>query len=716
MGKKEEGRKWLERLSLKNMENAVLNGSPKIHWEDKEHFWYLKEAYDENGDKVNYRAQADCAAGTIQVAEEPERGKEGEEQSTAEGKETKAGAAKQNKETVVSPDGKYEIFSKEYNLYLRELEGGKETQLTFEGEKDYEFGGRGSFGGAVQRAMKGEKQPPVVLWAPDSRKFLTCRLDQRLVKELHVIRSYEEEGAESIRPRHYAYKCSFPEDEHVPLAYLYLCSIENGNLIKIEEEPIHTGGGLFEDNASLARWMEDSSAVYYTWVSRGYQKGAFIVVDGSTGESCRIVEEETNTFLNLGTHKLDGFDGYRFSNYLTKDKKRLIWWSERDGRAQLYLYERDGRLVQKLTQGDYIVSTLKGVDEEAGYIYFMASNLEGFSDPYYHALCRIRMDGTGFLVLTPEDAEHTVTMGPDFAYAADTYSRVDQSPVTVIRDLSGQLIMEVERADISRLLELGYIIPERFTVKASDGVTDLYGILIRPVQQKDGETVKYPVIDYMYGGMQTTFVPKTFSYTHPQNREVYGGLEVYAQLGYAGIMLDGLGTPGREKWIHDVSFQNIHGCAGLKDHVHCAAELAEKYPFLDFERVGIWGNSGGGCATSRALLEYPDFYKVGVSSAGNHDQRMYNTTWTERYYGLYNKEIYEKGDNTKLAPNLKGKLFIVHGAVDDNVSMSQSLRLVDALIREDKDFDFLILPEIEHNVPAEPYFIRRKMEYFVENL
>lgn len=701
MGKKEEGRKWLEQLSLKNMENAVLNGNPKIHWEDKDHFWYLKEAYDESGNKVSYRAQADCAAGSKQVAEKPE--------------EEKEEAEKKEKETVVSPDGSYEIFSKEYNLYLRELKSGKETQLTFEGEKDFEFGGRGSFGGAVQRAMKGEKQPPVVLWAPDSSKFLTCRLDQRLVKELHVIRSYEEEGAESIRPRHYAYKCSFPEDEHVPLAYLYLYDVEKGSLIKIEEEPIHTGGGLFEENSSLARWTEDSSAVYYTWLSRGYQKGAFVLVDG-TGKSVHIVEEETDTFLNLGTSKLDGFDGYRFSNYLTKDKSRLIWWSERDGRAHLYLYEKDGRLVQKLTQGNYIVSTLKGVDEEAGFIYFMASNLEGFSDPYYHALCRIRMDGTDFSVLTPEDAEHSVTMGPDFSYLADTYSRVDASPVTVVRNVCGGLVMELERADISKLLKLGYIIPERFTVKASDGVTDLYGILIRPAQQKDGETVKYPVIDYMYGGMQTTFVPKTFSYTHAQKREVYGGLEVYAQLGYAGIMLDGLGTPGREKWIHDVSFQNIHGCAGLKDHVYCAAELAEKYPFLDFERIGIWGNSGGGCATSRALLEYPDFYKVGVSSAGNHDQRMYNTTWTERYYGLYSREVYEKGDNTKLAPNLKGKLFIVHGAVDDNVSMSQSLRLVDALIKADKDFDFLILPEIEHNVPADRYFIRRKMEYFVENL
>lgn len=706
MGKKEEGRQWLERLSLKNMENAVLNGSPKIHWEDREHFWYLREFYGENGEKQKIKVEADCQGRTKEAVGEPEPADIENRDSEAKG---------EKKTTVSSPDGRYEIFSQNYNLFLRNLETKAERQLTVGGEKDYEFGGRGTFGGAVQRAMKGEIEPPVVLWSPDSKKFLTCRLDQRLVKELHVIRSYEEEGSDSIRPRLYSYKCSFPEDEHVPLAYLYLCDVESGKLTMIDEEPIHTGGGLFGEY-SLAKWLEDSSTVYYTWVNRGYQKGAFIAVDAATGQSRHIVEEETDTFLNLGTHGIDGFGGYRFSNYMAQDGSFVIWWSERDGRAHLYLYEKDGRLVKKLTDGSYIVQALKGVDEKEGYIYFMGSNLEGFSDPYYHALCRIRLDGTGFQVLTPEDGEHDVEMGPEFGYFTDTYSRVDKSPVTVLRSCDGELVMEIERADITRLLELGYVIPERFSVKASDGVTDLYGILIKPVELKEGEVKKYPVIDYMYGGMQTIFVPKTFAFTHKQGREVYGGLEAYAHLGFAGIMLDGLGTPGREKWIHDVSFRNIHGCAGLKDHVHCAKELAEKYPFLDFDRMGIWGNSGGGCATSRALLEYPDFYKVGVSSAGNHDQRMYNTTWTERYYGLYDKEIYEKGDNTRLAPNLKGKLFIVHGAVDDNVVMSQSLRLVDALIKADKDFDFLMLPEIEHNVPANPYFIRKKMEYFVENL
>ena len=279
----------------------------------------------------------------------------------------------------------------------------------------------------------------------------------------------------------------------------------------------------------------------------------------------------------------------------------------------------------------------------------------------------------------------------------------------------GTKLHELVKADITDLMGRGYVLPERFDVTASDGKTKLYGILVKPAEFDPQKT--YPFIDYIYGGMQCTNVPKSFTWKgNIAGREMMGGLEEFAQLGFAGIILDGLGTPMRGKKIHEISYENIHGCAGLKDHVYCLKQLKEKYPFLDLDRAGMWGNSGGGCATSRAMLEYPGVYKVGVSSAGNHDQRMYNESWTEHYYGSYNKDIYLKGDNTALAANLIGKLFIVHGAVDDNVAMSQSIRLIDALIKEDKDFDFLILPRTDHNVPANPYFIRKKLDYFVQYL
>jgi dipeptidyl aminopeptidase/acylaminoacyl peptidase len=239
-------------------------------------------------------------------------------------------------------------------------------------------------------------------------------------------------------------------------------------------------------------------------------------------------------------------------------------------------------------------------------------------------------------------------------------------------------------------------------------------VLICPVDFDPNKT--YPVIDFIYGGMQTRNVPSEFIWTYLNGWEIYGGLEEYAHLGFAGIIIDGLGTPGRGRKIHDVAYHNIHGCAGLKDHVSCLKQLKEMYPFLDIDRMGMWGNSGGGCATARAMLEYPDVYKVGVASAGNHDQRMYNGMWSERYYGLYDEDIYAPGDNTALAANLKGKLFIVCGAMDDNVPMSQSLRLVDALIRENKDFDFLMIPRASHGIPLEEYFIRKKMKYFIDNL
>ena len=322
------------------------------------------------------------------------------------------------------------------------------------------------------------------------------------------------------------------------------------------------------------------------------------------------------------------------------------------------------------------------------------------------------MDGSDFRILTPEDGMHKCVIMNNVVL--DTWSRADKPPVTVMRDLEGNLIRTVVEADISALLAKGYVIPERFTVKSEEGY-DLYGILIRPAEFDPEKT--YPMIDYIYGGMQTYNVPMTFQAgAKIPGREIMGGLEELAQLGFVGIILDGKGTPGRGRKFHHYAYENIHGCAGLADHVYVLPQLKELYPFIDLERLGIWGNSGGGCATSRAMLEYPDTYKVGVSSAGNHDQRMYSNIWTENYYGLYKEDIYLKGDNTALAKNLKGKLFIAHGAMDDNVAMSESIRLVDALVKADKDFDFLILPRCNHNVPADPYFIRRKLDYFVRYL
>ena len=730
--------KAAEKLVPWNVKDAVLNGSPRImEWDDTHFFYGLQSRTDgevqtvfrkvstEDGSETDlFDHSALCAKlGCENIpfrkcnAEDQKVLFEYEDHDYSYDPETDTLEDlgwHQPRAVCASPDHKKEIFVRDYDMWIRDCETGKETRLTYDGEKDFAYGKCAEYSGYITDRLKGIPEVPGVLWSPDSRHFLTYKLDQRNVPELFIIQSFDEETKESIRPRLHTYKCSFPEDEAVPKAFYYMGDAENNTLAKLDMEPQNAGGPLFHERYGSAKWLKDSSAVFTTLVRRGNKSADFVFIE-TDGTVHTVLSESSDTALNIRTHgNLDGFNDYCASNFLSEDKKTVIWQSERDDLARLFRYDAEtGVLKNALTPADCEVGELIFTDDEEEYVYFYASNLSCTSDPYYQLVCRAHYDGSGFEILTPEDGMHRCTILPGMII--DTWSRIDLPPVTNLRKTDGTFIRELVRADISDLLSRGYIIPERFTVTASDGVTKLYGILIRP---KDfDESKEYPFIDYIYGGMQCYNVPKAFAYTAAiEGREIMGGLEEFAQLGFAGIILDGLGTPGRGKKLHNISYENIHGCAGLKDHVTSLPELKEKFPFLDLERAGMWGNSGGGCATSRAMLEYPDTYKVGVSSAGNHDQRMYNNQWTETYYGLYNRDIYIQGDNTALAKNLKGKLYIVHGAMDDNVAMSQSIRLIDALIKEDKDFDFLILPRTNHNVPANPYFIRRKMDYFVRHL
>lgn len=732
--------KAAEKLLVQNTSQAVLNGRPKITWMDENAFYYPKEFY--NGSVIEYQfikinckdgsetelfdhaafKQAKAAAKltesisfkTIQWEETGFHFKEMDKQFFYD---LKSGTINDEgflikEEAVISEH--YRVFVKEYNLFCQKNEDGSIHQLTFDGEPDNSYAGYAQYSESVKRKKNNESELPSVLFSHNGRKILTYRLDQRNVRQLHVLESFDDEHLHSIRPRLHSYRCPFPEDSDVPLAYLMIVDLDSQEVIPVKTEPFYTGYGLFTEHSSIARWLKDDSLIYTTWVSRGSKVGKLLMIDPRNGECQCVVEEVTDTFLNLGTHgELDGFQEYAFSNFITQDKKKAFWQSERDDFARYFAYDvHSKKCLGAITPADILAQSIVEIDEEKQTIYFVASNLSHCSDPYYEALCKVQFDGSHFQCLTLEDGFHEVSLHGD--WFVDTWSRVDHPPVTVLRTTEGTLVKKIVQADISKLLELGYTIPERFVIKASDGITDLYGLIIKPAQLKENQCVPY--IDHMYGGMQCYYVPKQFTWDHAQGREIFGGLQSYAQLGIAGIMLDGLGTPGRGKKLHNLSYRNIHGCAGLKDHVYAASQLKKKYPFLNIEQVGIWGNSGGGCATSRAMLEYPEFFKVGVSSAGNHDQRMYNNGWTERYYGLFDEETYLKGDNTALAENLQGKLFIVHGAMDDNVAMSQSIRLVDALIRADKNFDFLILPRVDHNVPADLYFVRRKMDYFVEHL
>ena len=724
-----------EKLLLKHTKNAVLNGKVKVTELEDGSFFYAKESgypettYEfikvnpETGEKTPLFDHAplrkalkeaelgeEITFGSIDYSEKMVYFTVDQKDYMYDPETCKlTDLGYYYKDASVSSDY-YRLTIRDWNLYSEDLETGKITQLTYDGVKDNGYATPGDVDESVTKKVKGELRAPYAVFSHDGTKVLTYRLDQRAVKELYIIQGFDEEHKESIRPRLHTYKCAFPEDQDYPLHYLYMIDLKTNKVTQADFAPFMNVWGC-------ASWSEDDTYLTATWVERGYQTGKMLKIDAETGECEVLVTETTDTFLNLGTHgQLDGFGEYGYSNFLTKDQKLAVFQSERDDFARYFAYDAETKeCLGAITPADIIAEQMISADEEEKYIYFMGTHLETCSDPYYEGLCRVHFDGTGFEILTKEDAFHTIQFLKN-GYV-DTYSRVDLPPVTVLCRKDGTRISVIEEADITNLMNLGYIIPERFTATASDGKTTLYGIVIRPEGIKDGETVPY--VDHIYGGPQTYFVPKKFTWDQAMGREIFGGLESLAKTGIAGVMIDGLGTPGLGKKLHDVSWQNIHGCNGLKDHVTIAAELKQKFPFIDIENAGIWGNSGGGCATSRALLEYPDYFKVGVSSAGNHDQRMYYFGWTERYYGLYNKEhkqAYLDGDNTALAKNLKGKLLIVHGLMDDNVTFPESVRLVDALIKEDKEFDMFVLPRCNHNVPADPYFQRRKLDYFVKHL
>jgi dipeptidyl aminopeptidase/acylaminoacyl peptidase len=683
-----------ERLLTQHTRHAVLNGRPSITWVDGIRLFYERQ-FKEDGEVRNETVWLDGVTGEkCECKPEPAQ--------------------------ADSAGGRYDLFYRNHNLVLLDRETQEETMLTGDGSEYCEYGPYVDIYSQVTVKRQGYVERPLVLWSPDGRYFVTYRADRRFCGKLSVIKSFMDE-TDQLRPKVYEYPCPFvtdPDDE-IPHYMLYVGDAQKKKLYPVDAPdflyPVFTS-----PEKSWVRWLDDSTGFYFTWLKRGYQEGRMYLADPSDGSTRLLITEKTDTFLNLGAFGLlDGYGSYAFSNFVTADRKYAFWQSERSGFAHLYRYDlADGSVLDIIgaMHWELIVQKIIRVDETAKKIYFMANNVPECSDPLYYQLYVVDFDGEGLTRLTPEDGVHAVSMGEQSF--VDTWSRIDLPPVTVLRRLDGTLIRELERADISELLALGYQMPERFTVTAADGETKLYGILVRPVEKlmTENRDQLFPVIDYIYGAAQLYNVPREFTWDNGMDREIMGGLQEFAQLGFAGIILDGRGTPGRGKAFHDYSFRRFEWCDGLVDHVACATELKEKYPFLDMDRVGMWGNSGGGYGTATALLTYPEFYKVGVAASGNYDQRMYEHSWTERYGGLYDPEVYEAADVTRLAGNLQGKLMLAYGALDDNVTMSQTIRLCDALNLKNKDYDLMVLPRKNHNVPSDLYFMRRKMDYFVKYL
>ncbi|MFS0921242.1 DPP IV N-terminal domain-containing protein [Brevibacillus sp. 179-C 1.1 NHS] len=736
-----------KRLHPSNYYEAVLNAFVRPRWIGGNRFWYIREVRLEKGTGRQY-VIVDAEQNTSQPAFDHARlaihlsefsGKKYSAETLPLGELvfTENGSAfqfemggtvwscdlqeysckpidkvsKPSMDELPSPDGKWVAFVYKHNLYVRSLENGKRIKLTRDGKAYYDYGTQPECRlSTVAERLENIKLPPVAIWSPDSKMLLTHQLDQRKVRAMHLIQSVP--NGEAIRPVLHSYRYPLVGDQHVPLAELVICDLERQTTVRMAGEPLMASPvSPLTPGMQMAGWSSDSKQVYVARMSRDARSVDFSVVDPCSGEVCTLLREQSDTFLHQDLHNL----GASNPNIRLLADGSFIWHSERDGWSHLYHCDGiTGEIRNPITAGSWTVRRLMAVDEQQGWVYITGGGLEEGRDPYYQHLYRVRLDGTDLSLLTPEDAEHDVVFSPTMKFFVDTFSRVDLPPVSVLRSVDGSLIRELERADVEMLLEMGYQLPERITVKARDGVTDLYGVLLRPFPFDPSR--KYPVVDFIYGGPQIINTPKAFALDPSRSHDPLGGGQSLAQLGFIVLIVDGMGTPYRSKSFHDISNGKLEEAGGLLDHVTAVKQLAERYPYVDVERVGIWGSSGGGYASTRAILSFPEFYKVAVSACGNHDQRLYISAWGERYQGMYDPELYRAQDNASLAPNLAGKLLLVSGDMDENVHPSQTIRMADALIKADKDFDMLLLPNRHHGFSLDPYFIRRKWEYFVRHL
>ena len=604
---------------------------------------------------------------------------------------------------VSSPDGKWTVFRRDYDLWIRELATGAERPLTSDGvaENSYGFPPDCLNFGVLLRRFGLPYFPPLVAWSPDSLRVLTHRTDQRDIELAHLIESSPADGG---RPVLHTFRYAMPGDEVMPRAELIVFDAATGTAVPAKTEPMLmpvVSPIMF----GTVWWSADGAAVDYLEQPRDLRTLWLKRLDPVTGEVRTLVAEQGEPRVDLGQ-----FLGAKPCVRVLSDGREVLWYSQRDGWGHLYLYDGDtGELRNQVTSGEWAVQELLHVDEDERVVYFLASGLVA-ADPYRRQVCRAGLDGTGFARLGDDDLDHAVTLPENGAYYIDSASTTDTPPVISVRGWDGNVIVELERPDISRLLETGWTPPERFCVKAADGETDIYGVLYRPHDFDPAES--YPIIDLPYPGPQRNRVSACFGEQVP----LYD-TEAVPALGFAVIAVDGRGTPGRSKAFHDLSYGQLGKAGFLEDHIAALRQLAETRPWLDLDRVGISGISGGGFATVRALCAYPEFYKVGVAEAGNHDQRHYQLSWGETYDGPLDDETYSRSSNVELADRLEGKLLLVHGEMDDNVYPQLTMRLVDRLIAANKDFELLVVPGAEHLFAGYAHYVRRrKWDFFVRHL
>ena len=599
---------------------------------------------------------------------------------------------------ALSPDGKRAAFIRASNLWVRDVGTGRETQLTTDGVKD--------FGYATDNAGWIRSDNPILVWSPDSRKIATFQQDERRVGEMYLV------NTKVGHPDLQAWKYPLPGDSVIAMIHRVIIEVDAPRVIRLQmpadphrstlcDHVVCRGDNDWAD----VEWYPDGSHVAFVSTSRDHKRATLRIADAASGAVRDVLEETVATQYESGNGIINW--------HVLPASNEVIWFSERDDWGQLYLYDlTTGRLKSKITIGEGNVAQLLSIDQKNRILYFVGNAREAGRDPYFRHFYKIRLDGGGLTLLTPEDADHDITLSPSGQYFVDTYSRPDLPQTSVLRDLSGKTVLTLEKVNISRLLATGWKPPTRITVKARDGKTDLYGLLYAPTRMDSSR--KYPIVNHVYPGPQTGSVG---SRSFPPAR---GDAQALAELGFVVVEIDGMGTPWRSKSFHDAYYGKM-GDNTLPDQVAGMKELARRHSWIDLDRAGIYGHSGGGFAAAGAMFRYPDFFKVGISEAGNHDNRVYEDDWGERYQGLLvrtpnGSDNYVPEANQLLAKNLKGKLLLAHGTMDGNVPPDNTMLVVNELIRANKDFDLLMLPNRTHGFGNEPYMVRRRWDYFVRNL
>ena len=590
-----------------------------------------------------------------------------------------------------SPNREWVAYVKDHDLYLRYVSTGEIIRLTRDGEASYDYAteipGLRPF---VAQGTQEIRQRPAVFWSPDSSKLVTYRMDTRNAGRFSYLQFVP---PNQLRPKEYSVVYPLP-GEILPKAEPIIFEVQSGKRIEVKTAPLEIqfqGGPGFD-------WYEDGKSFSYDAWERGEKSIELREVDASTGEQKVVLREKGEKYVDPGeTH-------FR----ILHETGDVLWTSERDGWNHIYLSSlKTGESRGQLTQGQWVVRQVVDVDEKARRIYFLANGREKGEDPYQTHLYVVGFDGKGLTLLTPENATHTVSFSPDHAFFVDNFSRPDLPAVSALRRTKdGSQVRTLEQTDTSELTKAGWKAPEPFHGKARDGTTDLYGLIWKPSNFDPSK--KYPIVEQVYTGPQGFFVPKTFG------AALRNGQQQIAELGFIAVMVDGRGTTGRSRAFHEFSYHNLGGA--FEDHVEMIKQMAAKFPYMDIERVGIYGTSAGGYGSTHAILSFPDFYKVCVSISGDHDARLDKAWWNELYQGYPVGPDYAEQSNVTMADRLKGHLLIEHGDIDDNVHVVETMRLTDALIKANKNFDQLIVPNMYHGEGGNPYLIRRRWDYFVQHL